>query len=427
MLARVSPALFPGKNIINVPVIGDIQRKIAITPPSDDSAYNSRKNILIMGVDQRPLGPDAEKLPDEVRFAGRTDTLMVATVDPLAKTMSFLGFPRDMYIDIHPPQGGTYKDRINASFVLGLNNGHSVDAGAKQLEKDMKANFGIDIDYYVLMDFKGVEKLVNAVGGVDLDIPYELSVPSWYYSDDDEHAVWLSFPAGPQHLDGYHAVAFGRNRDPSDMTRIKRQQLVLQGAIKKVFAQGLLNPTTWPELWDAYSSTVKTDMPKSKMVGLAPLLQSTNGRATTYSVGDPVDDKPTVWGEMTDEGASVLEWDPQNVQYWLTQTFTKAAYSQSTVEIQNGFGTDGAARAASLGRFLVYSKGLPTVYYGPDQPARPDTAIILYSDKKRELADDIAKWLNIPPSTIKVQPRGEDSTLPDVVIVIGRDYKIPGG
>jgi polyisoprenyl-teichoic acid--peptidoglycan teichoic acid transferase len=144
-----------------------------------------------------------------------------------------------------------------------------------------------------------------------------------------------------------------------------------------------------------------------------------------YSLGDPVNGKETVW-TCNQGDASVVCWDPENVGYWISQVFTKAAYSQSNVEIQNGYGDDGAAREASLGRYLTYSKGLPTVYYGPDQPPQPETTITLYDDNKKALADDIAKWLNVPAQNYKVQQRAPGSSLPDVVIVIGRNYKVPG-
>ena len=425
LLTRITPALFPSRQLGNVFLLGDIAPIVGIKPPSANTVFNQRINLLIMGVDQLSLGPNEEKLPDEIRYAGRTDTLMVATIDPIARTMSFLSFPRDMLIDVNEPGMRPYPDRINASFAAGLNTGKSVDAGAKQLETDLKKNFGIEIKYYLLMNFTGVEKLVNAVGGVDIDIPYDLSVGNWFYSDDDVTGRYVSFPPGLQHLDGYHAVAFGRNRDPSDFSRVKRQQLVLKGALAKVFSEGLLSPDTWPGLWDAYSTTIKTDIPRSAMPGYALLMKDTNGRTNLFSLGDPVNDKPTVWGGQLGD-ASVVFWDAENVQYWLSQVFTKAAYSQSTVEIQNGYGDDGAVRAASLGRYLAYSKGLPTVFYGPDQPPQPETTITLYDSNKRPLADDIAKWLNIPQQNYRVLDRGNDSTLPDVVIVIGRNYKIPG-
>jgi hypothetical protein len=122
----------------------------------------------------------------------------------------------------------------------------------------------------------------------------------------------------------------------------------------------------------------------------------------------------------------VQKWNLDNVQYWLSQAFTKASWAQSNVEIQNGYGEDGAIRASALGRFLLYSRGLPTVYVGPDATPQPDTTITLYGDEKRILAEDIAKWLGMAPAAIKMQPKA-DPSLPDVVIVIGKDFKIPGG
>ena len=82
-------------------------------------------------------------------------------------------------------------------------------------------------------------------------------------------------------------------------------------------------------------------------------------------------------------------------------------------------------RTAALGRYLKYSKLLPTVSYGPDQAAQPRTTITLYGGHK-EMAEDIAKWLQVPDSEIISLPKS-DSTLPDVVIVIGKDFKLPGG
>ncbi len=426
MLTRITPALFPGKDFTNLPGLGDIAKNVGIAPAPAGGVFNKRINLLIMGVDQRP---GAAAAPDLVKYEGRTDTLMIATLDPVGKTVSFLSFPRDMVIETARPGMQPYKDRINASFINGLEQGKSIEAGAKQLEDDIKRNFGIEIDNYVLMDFKGVEKLVNAVDGVDIDIPPELGVYDWWYSDEDPSGApphYVTYPAGLQHLDGYNAVAFGRNRDPSDFARVKRQQLVLQGVLSKAFSLGLLDPTSWPGLWDAYSTTVRTDLPKTRMVGLAPLLKDIIGKSRTFSVADPVDGRESVW-PCTLGDASVVCWDASNVQYWLAQVFTKASYSGATVEIQNGYGGDGTARAASLGRYLKYSKGLPTVYYGPDQDAQPETTMILYDSTKQELADDISTWLGIPAQNVTIRDKAGDATLPDVVVIIGHNYKVPGG
>ncbi len=431
LLARVTPALFPGKDLTNLAIIRPLAALdtpfVTIKPPSDASVFNKRINVLILGVDRRPAyGNDGQALPlpDDVNAGYLTDTIMIGTIDPVGKQASLLSFPRDMLIDIHT-KAFVYEDRINTSFGIGVRSGGTIRSGIDQLKLDLESNFGIEIDHYVIMDFKGVEKLVNAVGGVEVDIPYDLSVGDWFYSDDDIHGQWLSFPSGINRLDGYRAVAFGRHREyDSDLKRVKRQQLVLKAALGKVFSLGLLNDPLG--LWDAYSSTVKTDIPKSKMAGYALLVKDTNGRLGTFSLGDPVNGIETMIPYTTGGGAAVQKWNAENVQYWLSQVFTKAQYSASAVEIQNGYGEDGAVRATALGRFLAYSKGLPTVYLGPDQPAQPLTTITLYGNEKRALAEDIAGWMGIPQSRIQVLPK-EDSSLPDVVVVLGKDFKLPGG
>lgn len=423
LLARVTPALFPGKTLFNAPILQNLQPlAVGISKePQADSVFNKRINLLILGVDKRPQ----YDFSDQAGYL--TDTIMVATIDPIGKTISILSLPRDMLIDIHDPAlTFTYEDRINTSYGIGVREGKSPSTGIKQLTGDLKANFGIEIDNYVILDFEGVEKLIDAVGGVEVDIPYELSVPEWFYSDDDIHGQWLSFPSGVNMLDGYHAVAFGRHREyDSDLERVKRQQIVLTAAIGKVFQLGLLNNPF--DLWDAYASTVKTDIPRAKMPGYGLLLKDTQGRPIkTFSLGDPVNDVPTLTSFTTEFGAATLRYNPENVQYWLSQVFTKTAYSKSNVEIQNAYGDDGAVRAAALGRYLAYTKGLPTVYYGPDQPVQPTTTITLFGEDKRELAEDIAKWMGVSPSDIQSVPK-TDITQPDVVIVIGRNFKIPGG
>jgi LCP family protein required for cell wall assembly len=377
-------------------------------------------------VDGRPAyGDDGQPLPipDDENAGYLTDTIMVATIDPVGKTSSILSFPRDMLIEIHTKEF-TYDDRINTSYGVGVRNGKSVGAGIDQLKLDMKENFGIDIDHYVILDFKGVEKLVDAVGGVEVDIPYDLSVPNWFYSDDDMNGQWVSFPSGLNKLDGYHAVAFGRHREyDSDFKRVKRQQLVIKAALSKVFSAQLLNDPLG--LYDAYSSTVRTDVPKSKMPGYGALLKDTNGRLNTFSLGDPVNGVETMIPYTTPGGAAVQLWEAENVQYWLSQVFTKSAYSNVAVEIQNGYGEDGVVRTAALGRYLAYSKGLSTVQYGPDQPVQPHTTITVYGGAM-DTGEEIAGWMNIPASEIKTAEK-EDSSLPDVVIEVGKDFKVPGG
>jgi len=412
LLSRVTPALFPGQTLTFPGV--DVAGLPGINRPSKDSAFNQRINLLIIGVDKRPWEEEAGNL---------TDTIMVATLDPVGKTTNLLSFPRDMLIDIHSPQGFVYQSRINESYGIGFRNGGNFEAGAAQIKRDIEENFGIPIDNVVLLDFMGVETLIDAIDGIDIDIPYDLAVGPHDYSNDDITVVRLSFPPGPTRLDGFKAVAFGRQRaQDDDFRRVKRQQLIVQAAVQKVFARGIFqNPLP---LWNAYSQTIKTDMSRTKMLQLAPLLNQTQGRMKTFSLADPVDGRQTLTSYTTAEGAAVQIWDPENVQYWLSQVFTKAAYADSFVEIHNGMGEDGDKYAAALGRFLAYSKGLPQVGVGYDVPAQSNTTITLYREERRAMAEDIAKWMNLPVSAIVLQPRTDEAS-PDIVITLGTDFTLP--
>lgn len=416
LLSRVTPALFPGHTLPIPSVLADLPGPVGIVTQSDaQSVFNRRINLVAMGMDRRPYESDLD---------GRTDSLMVVSIDPVTKQTSVLGIPRDLYVDIHPPQGGRpYQDRINASFGVGANYAKSVPAGAAQLEKDLKLDFGIQIDYWVWLDIPGVEKLVDAIGGIDVVIPPELAVPLWYYTDDDvtnPHVV--SFPAGPQHLNGYNAVAFGRYRNDSDLYRMKRQQLVLKTALDEVFANGLLNNPL--DLWNAYGSLIKTDIPTGKMPGYALLLEETQGHLNLFSLGDPVNDVPTVTGFTTADSASVLTWNPENVQYWLSQVFPNPAYAGLTVEIEDATGSLIGDSAAAFGRYLKYTKGFPIVELGATLPSQPATTIAVSTADQRSAGEDIAKWLGLSASIVTVQDPGAGSG-PDIQVVLGNTFKLP--
>ena len=436
LLARVTPALFPGKSLANLGIIrplADLNSPLVpIKDGGENSVFNKRINLLILGVDKRPGGgiqadgSYVSSIPEDAPYL--TDTVMVATIDPNTDQLNVLSIPRDMYIDLHTPQW-TAKGRINASYGHGVQQRGGIKGGVEQVKVDLKENFGISIDHYVIMDFVAVERMVDILGGIEMNIPDDLAIGRWWYSDDDENPRWVEIWGGWNYLDGYNAVAFGRNRTVgSDLARVKRQQLVMEAALNKALSAGFLvnNPTKMFEMWDAYNAMVKTDVPRAKFPGYASLLVATKGTMDTYSLGDEVNGVPTVAAFTTDTGAAVLLWRADNVQYWLNQAFPKTAYAGASVEIQNGHGEDGSVRSAALGNYLAYVKALPTVYYGPDVTVQPNTTITVYGEGKRILGEDIARWLGLPTSRVVIKDRS-DTSLPDVVVTIGKDFRVPGG
>lgn len=442
LLTRVTPALFKGEEL-HIPGVHTALRGLPglakIEAPDETSSFNQRVNILFIGVDHRPWEPDTK--------ADNADSIMVLSLDPVSETLTALSFPRDILIEIQGRNGGSFTQRINASFGYGYQNGeNSVEAGAKQLIKDLKANFNIDIDHYVWMNIQGVEQVIDTLGGVTLNVEEDLKVPwdeygecfatepeglpartyGWWYSDDDkpENHRCIAFPPGPIKVNGFQAVGFGRYRQDDDFHRVRRQQAVLRAALQAVFARGLLSKNVF-EIYGVYSKFVKTDIAAAEAVSFAGVLKRTSGAMTTYSIADPVNGVQTVFPVRFGE-ADVQDWDRQNVAYILSQVFTSPKYARLTVRISDGYGGEtGAARVDALGRYLKYGKGLPGVGLEPEVQVQPTTTITLRNEKRRDVAEEIAGWLGVTPDFITSEAKAQP-TDPDITIVIGRDFVLPG-
>jgi LCP family protein required for cell wall assembly len=310
LLTQVVPALFPGQSV-PLPEALPLEQ-LGVAPPSEESVFNRPIVVLLAAVDSRP-GQTAGLA------AVNTDTIMLARISPVAKDIRVLSVPRDLLMDVTYQDGSTGTERINSSFAQ-VAGARGAAAGMANLSQDLERNLGISIDYWVMVDFRGAEKVIDALGGVDLDIPGDLAMSHWWYSDDDVTHQLLDFPPGPQHLDGYHAVAFARLRAPDDdLHRIKRQQLVLEAAMKQAFAGGAMTDPLG--LWNAYGSAFKTNVPAAKLPGYALLAKQTHGTLDTYSLGDPVDGVPSVEDRTLRSGAEVLVAEPAALRYWVDSVF----------------------------------------------------------------------------------------------------------
>jgi LCP family protein required for cell wall assembly len=311
-LARVTPALFPGQDL-PLPGVGGagFNVSIPVARPGPESVFNEPITVLIVGIDRRVGDWEASSTDG--------DSVMVASLDPVARRAAMLSLPRDLLVTTYPSEGSPYQGRLAQSFSAGYANGRSLEEGASRVQRDLERNFGVDIDYWLVIDFEGVRRIVDSVGGIDVDIPPDLAVPEWRYSDDDQNPRTLSFAPGHHHLDGYQALAFGRYRaTDDDFHRIRRQQLVIQAIVPKMFTLSLnRNPF---DLWDAYSGMVTTNIPRGRAPGYALLARQAGGVVTMYSAGDPVAGIPTVADYTTPGGAAVLTWRPDNMRYWFEVT-----------------------------------------------------------------------------------------------------------
>jgi LCP family protein required for cell wall assembly len=199
-----------------------------------------RTNILILG--QGDPGHSGEKL---------TDTMMVLSLDTHTKKVAQISLPRDLRVRI---EGYGY-NKINTANALG---------GVKLAQQTVSDTLDIPIHYYVQTNFSGLKELVDAVGGVDVDVKERLT-DSEYPCDDNQYKVCgLDIKAGQQHMNGTLALQYSRCRKGTcgnDFGRAARQQEIL-GLVREKATRWdtLINPAKLAALTGALRQGVTTDM-----------------------------------------------------------------------------------------------------------------------------------------------------------------------
>ena len=217
----------------------------AITPTPQYQKLGARTTIMLMGVDERK---------DDV---GRSDTLMVASIDPKSDRVSLLSIPRDTRVKIK--KHGF--DKINAAYAY----------GGEKLSRSTVENFlGINIDHYVIVDTKSFARLIDAMGGVEIDVESRMK-----YEDpwDDNGGLVIDLKPGRQHMDGATAITYVRYRDEEgDAGRVRRQQKFM-----KACADKLSDPSIVMQLPDVIREArraLKTDLSVGDMLSIASTLKN---------------------------------------------------------------------------------------------------------------------------------------------------------
>ena len=382
--------------------------------PTDEVAPGAPQNFLIVGVDQDdglaaddPVRSGRDKGPSAA-FGLRSDTIMVARVEPGTNRARILSFPRDLWVDI-PGHG---RQRINAAIQYGA------DAGPSLLIQTIKENFGIDINHYVQVNFAGFKSLVRQIGGVYVYV----STPVRDFNSGLNQPV-----AGCVLLDQDQALAYARSRhlqyqksngewagEPtSDLGRIKRQQDFTRRVIKRAISKGAKNPATLAKMVNTGTKNLALD-PFTTAKDLFNL-----GRA--FKSYDPdtllTDNLPVV--DAVRGGAQVLDLvesgaEPILEMYRGTGSSGSAADiapSTITVRVLNGTrklnqGANTAAALQNLG-FKVTS---------PGSAASLLQSEVRYAPGQEAAAVAVARYLDAQPALVP------DDSVAEVTLVTGPDF-----
>lgn len=230
VLAGITYALFGGDDTrsadLNSPVKGII-------------------NVLVLGVDER--GDDV----------GRSDTAFVVTIDTNKKAATVLSIPRDTRVKIP----GHKWDKLNHAYAYG---------GTKLSQRAVEDLLGIPINYTVKVNFTSFVRLIDAIGGITIDVEKRMK-----YSDpyDDNGGLYIDIYPGVQRMDGKTAIQYVRYRDEEgDIGRVARQQKFMKAFLHEFTDPRLV--TRLPDIIKECSATLKTDMPTYEMVKLAPVISA---------------------------------------------------------------------------------------------------------------------------------------------------------
>ena len=198
---------------------------LLIFMPSDQT------NLLVLGLDSREADSDL----------ARSDTIILTTFNPKIPYLGFLSVPRDLWVSI-PGYGS---NRINTAHFFA--EADLAGSGPSVAMQTVHQNFDVDIDYYLRIRFSGFLDLVDAIGGVDVNLPVAMS----------------GFPAGPNHLNAEQALAFVRDRSGSDdFYRMQRSQIFLIGLWDRMLNPDILRQL--PDILPKMVGVIDTDMPLLK-------------------------------------------------------------------------------------------------------------------------------------------------------------------
>ena len=386
-------------------------------PPWDGK---ERLNILLIG-------------SDEQRGGHNTDTMIVVSVDPVTKQVAMFSLPRDT-VDVPVPPGPAqrvwgrdYGQKINSFFANNRRRsdlwpGNDRTRGYNALKSILGELYDLKIRYFVEVNFDGFKKVVDAVGGVTVNVQVPVSDDEFPGTTGRTQRLYI--PSGLQHMDGEQALRYARSRHTStDFDRGARQQRLLLSLRQQADPQALIPKL--PELVAALKSTVRTDIPVSQLdelLGLASQVDTANIRSYVFA--------PPLYSQDTcaDPRGCIVVPNITRIKQAVKNAFTADPRDEAlrqSLASEGGHlwvvnGTSDSSRGPALAGYLEYRGLAASAPRGRPKGSVPaNTVITVYNGAEEKLASTIA-YLE---KTFDVQVKTKtDPTIPvDIVITVGRN------
>ena len=380
---------------------------------------DGRINVLLLG-----RGGGSHDAPD------LTDTIILASIDPVNHTATLLSVPRDLWVNVE----GAGKMKINATWSAGKykhlgkvtsdnSNSEATLAGFNLLNQTVEGVVGVPIHYNILIDFEAFKQAIDTVGGISLNVPEKLVDPTIAWENGRNPVI---AEAGTQTFDGQRALLYSRSRATSnDFARSQRQRAVLLALKDQVQTLGTLtNPTKLASLGNAFGNNVQTDLNMNDAARFAGIVKEIKN-STVNSIG--LADAPNsflVTAAINDQ--SVVQPKAGLFDYTAIQTFVRSQLKdpyiikeQAKLEIYNGTTIEGLASTQaeilkSYGYTVTGTANAPTKGYNQTIIVDLSKGKSKFTKQYLEQRYGVTAITKLPDAAIL--PNGAD-----FVIIVGND------
>lgn len=433
--------IFSGKIIMSSPGASqwleqnNFFNKIKHLAPSIDKSLkgenDDRINILLLGMGGE--GHDGAFL---------TDTIILASLKPSTKEASLISFPRDL---VSPTNGWRKINSINA-----FAEANEPGSGSQKVIEEMSELLNINIDYYVRLDFNGFAKIIDEIGGIEIEVENSFSDYMYPIEGQENNPNYyarfehLRFEAGKQTMNGKTALKYARSRkgtglEGSDYARARRQQLVIEAVKNKLLSAGtLLNPVTLSKLANQLNKNVSTNLEIWEVLRLWDLGKDIekenlinfvlNDAPDNYLISSRGEDGAFILvpksGNFSDIRNLVKDIFPETEQkVQIKNSAIKTMSGTSSLAVLNGTWVTGLAGRKSV---IAKQAGFEIIEIA-NAPERNYNETIIYdlSDGEKKEAINLLKEALNAKQSFSLPEWAEDyklsSSSPDLILVLGNN------
>lgn len=384
---------------------------------------DGRVNILLLG-----RGGEGHDGPD------LTDTILIASIDPVQKQAALLSIPRDLWVT---PSGysGTKINAVfaNAKYAALAKKASKQDAdnaGFTAIEKEIQKDIGIPIHYHVMVDFTGFEQAINTVGGLDVNIDAANTVSERMYDESLGKPYYLDVKQGLQHFDGQRALFYSRSRHTSargDFDRSERQRMMLVALKEKVLSLGTFsNPLKMSQLIDNFGNHVQTNMSSVNELKRLYDIAKTIDSSSIASVGlaDPPNDY-LVTGMYN--GLSIVRPKAGLTDFSEIQNFVRnklkdgyIANENASIAVVNGTDTSGLATKKSV-ELKSFGYNVVSVADAPKKGYQKTVIVDMRNGQKKYTKHYLEQRFGVGAVTSLPDSNIQNPGNADFVIILGQD------